>query len=372
MKIQINSTLLRDGLNKILSVVDKKNSRPILTNCLVRAFDGYIELISTDLEVSAKVLIKAEVDNVGEFCINTKNIFDIVRELPDEIILLDIDNEQNLLKLSCGNIKFSLLITNTEDYPKLNFNAPTKNQFSISSENISKIISKTIHSISTDETRINLNGIYVQKIGEKLRSVAIDGHRLALLDIENFNFENDLLTDGLIIPKKGILELKRIAETYPEIELNFSVDESFMYISANEQYFLNIRLIAREYPKYQTVIPSKTSFSITMEKNILVDAIKRVKLLANEKTNGIKINFISNQLVVSASHNALGHGEEKIPVEYTGKEMEIGFNAKYILDTMSVIDANDITFDFNNELSPVIVRSDEDNAFLGIVMPLKI
>ena len=120
MKITIESQILRDGLNKILTVIDKKNSRPILTNCLIEATEEHIYLIATDLEVAAKVILKANVDTNGSFCINTKNIFDIVRELPDEIVELNIDQEKNVLNLSCKKINYTLLITNSDDYPQVN------------------------------------------------------------------------------------------------------------------------------------------------------------------------------------------------------------------------------------------------------------
>ncbi|MDP7321943.1 MAG: DNA polymerase III subunit beta [Bacteriovoracaceae bacterium] len=371
MKISIQAHQLRDGINKILTVIDKKNSRPILTNCLINADDGKLELIATDLEVTAKVILRADVNNSGSFCINTKNLSDILRELPDENISLDIDQNKNLLNLNCKNINYSLLITHSDDYPQVSFENSSK-AINLKSRDILKIINKTSHAISSDETRVNLNGIYFQQLDQKLRAVAIDGHRLALLDLNDFNSENNVLQDGVIIPKKGINELKKLADTYIDMDFILHLDESFLYASANEEYFLSIRLIAREYPKYQTVIPSKTSFAINLDRNSLYNAVKRIRLLSNEKTNAIKFAITSTELKISANHPSLGHATETIPIDYDGKEMEIGFNAKYMLDTLNVLDVNEIIYEFNNELSPVIVRSDEEENFLGIVMPLKI
>jgi len=371
MKINIQSHVLRDGLNKVLTVIDKKNSRPILTNCLINAYQGHIELIATDLEVMAKIIIPANVSETGTFCINTKNIFDIVRELPDDEVELDINKENNILNLNCKKINYSLLITNSEDYPQVNFQSSGE-AFKLKAEEILKVINKTSHSVSTDETRINLNGIYLQKLDGKLRSVAIDGHRLALLDIHNFESNNQSLIDGVIIPRKGITELKKIAESNPDSDLTISLDDSFMYINSNDKYFLSIRMIAREYPKYQTVIPSKTIHTMTVDRNSLYDAVKRIRLLSNEKTNGIKATLTNNQMEVSANHPSLGHATEIIPVHYEGNEIEIGFNAKYMLDSLQVLDVSEIIYEFNNELSPVVIRSNEVPDFLGIIMPLKL
>jgi DNA polymerase-3 subunit beta len=371
MKISIESHLLREGINKILTVIDKKNSRPILTNCLINALDGKLELIATDLEVTAKVIIRANVDNSGSFCINTKNISDILRELPDDTIEMVIDHGKNVLNLDCKNINYSLLITSSDDYPQVSFENSSQ-PINLKSKEILNIINKTTHAISTDETRVNLNGVYFQQLDTKLRAVAIDGHRLALLDLNNFSSSNQVLQDGVILPKKGINELKKLAEAYIDSDFTINLDESFMYASANEEYYLSIRLIAREYPKYQTVIPSKTSFAITLDRNALLNAVKRIRLLSNEKTNGVKISIGSTELKISADHPSLGHAVEVLPINYDGKEMEIGFNAKYMLDSLSVLDVNEIIYEFNNELSPVIVRSDEEENFLGIIMPLKI
>ena len=371
MKINIQSQTFRDGLNKVLTVIDKKNSRPILTNCLINAYENHIELIATDLEVMAKIKIPANVTEKGNFCINTKNIFEIVRELPDAEMVMDINQESNLLNISCKQINYSLLITNAEDYPQVNFQNSGES-FNLKSEDVLKIINKTSHSVSTDETRINLNGIFIQKLDSKLRAVAIDGHRLALLDIHNFDSQNQSLVDGVIIPKKGITELKKIAESDLEANLQISLDDSFMYINSGENYYLSIRLIAREYPKYQTVIPSKTVNSMTIERNALYDAVKRIRILSNEKTNGIKTILTKNQLTISANHPSLGHATEILPVSYEGDDIEIGFNAKYMLDSLHVLDVAEIIYEFNNELSPVIMRSDEEPDFLGIIMPLKL
>lgn len=371
MKIKIESSSLKEALNKILTVIDKKNSRPILTNCLVTVFQDKLEIVATDLEVTAKVILNAIVENTGSFCINTKNIYDIVRELPDAVLELNINDEKNILNLKCKNIDYSLLITNSEEYPQISFETSGK-PFKLKAKDLSKIINKTFHAISTDETRINLNGIYMQEIDSKLRAVAIDGHRLALLDVPNFKGENNNLADGIVIPRKGINEIKKIADSYIESDLDVALDESFLYLIANEEYYLSIRLIAREYPKYQTVIPSKTTFSMNVDRNAFLNAVKRIRILSNEKTNGVKLSIKSNELQISANHPSLGHAQETISTDYAGNNLEIGFNAKYMFESLSVLEVNEIVFEFNNELSPVVIRSNEEPEFLGIIMPLKL
>ena len=357
MKLSIQTNVLRDAINKVLSVVDKKNSRPILTNCLIRSQGQNLELIATDLEVSAKIILKAKIEKEGSFCINSKNISDILRELPNEELFLNVDNN-NLLNLNCKSINYSLLITSADEFPQLNFQNQSS-EFRLKTKQISHIINKTQHAISSDETRLYLNGIYFQLNDSKLRSVAIDGHRLALLD-------------GVIIPRKGINELKKIADTYPEDDVSISLDDSFMFVNARNEYYLSIRLIAREYPKYQTVIPSKTTNRFHIDRNAILNAVKRVKILSNEKTNGIKLNIAPGLLTISTNHPALGQANETLPIVYEGKATEIGFNAKYLIESLSVLNETDVTFEFNNELSPVVIKADDLPEFLGIIMPLKL
>ncbi|MCM2350278.1 MAG: DNA polymerase III subunit beta [Bacteriovoracaceae bacterium] len=370
MKITIQSQILRDAINKVLSVVDKKNSRPILTNCLIKSQGQKLELIATDLEVSAKIILNAKIEDEGSFCINSKNIADILRELPNDDVVLNVDNN-NLLNLSCKNINYSLLITSADEFPQLSFQNQSS-EFRLKTKQVAHIINKTSHAISVDETRLYLNGIYLQMIDSKLRAVAIDGHRLALLDTHEFIGDNKFLGDGVIVPRKGISELKKIADTYPDDDVAISLDDSFMFVNARNEYYLSIRLIAREYPKYQTVIPSKTTNRFLIDRNAILNAVKRIKILSNEKTNGVKLNIQKNELIISTNHPALGQATETLPITYDGKATEIGFNAKYLIESLSVLNETDVTFEFNNELSPVVIKADDLPEFLGIIMPLKL
>jgi DNA polymerase-3 subunit beta len=370
MKLSIQSQILRDAINKVLSVVDKKNSRPILTNCLIKTYEDKVEIIGTDLEVSAKIILKADIIRNGSFCINSKNIADILRELPNEEITLDVENN-HLLNLKCKNINYSLLVINPDEFPHLSFQNQNS-EFKLKSKQIIHIINKTSYAISNDETRLYLNGIYFQVTESKLRAVAIDGHRLALLDTYEFLGENKLLSDGVIVPKKGISELKKIAEAYPDDEISISLDDSFMFVNAQNSYYLSIRLIAREYPKYQTVIPSKTINRFNIDRNTVLNAVKRIKILSNEKTNGVKFSIKENELTISTNHPALGDAIEVLAIDYNNKPTDIGFNAKYLIESLSVLNETDISFEFNNELSPVVIRADDLPEFLGIIMPLKL
>lgn len=371
MLANVHSEEFRDGIGKVLSVVDKKNSRPILTYTLITAKNNQLELSATDLEVSAKVIIDASVEKEGNFCVNAKNLSDILRELPNDVLKIEIPENENILKITCKDIHFSLLVYKNDDFPHLAFENKNS-EFTLSSESMLDIINKTFHAISNDETRLFLNGIYLQEVESKLRVVATDGHRLSLVDTDIENSTLDNLVNGIIIPKKGVYELKKIAETFSDKNIKISVDDSFMYVNAEEKYFLSVRLIAREYPKYQAVIPSKTSFTLKADKNLLFDAVRRIKIMSNEKSNGVRVKLEGRDMVVMANHPSLGNARETIQVDYDGKDMEIGFNAKYLMDTLSTLNDGEVVFELNNELSPVVIKSQLMPNYLGIIMPLKL
>lgn len=371
MLIKISAYELKESLTKVLSVVDKKNTRLILNFIQIQASNNKIEMIATDLEVSAKIITHCHVERPGVFCVNAKNIFDIVKELPEKELTIELSEKTKSLKLTCGAINFTLLVYSSEEFPHLQFEAKA-NEFKLNASQILDIINKTNHAISNDETRQFLSGIFLQEIDGKLRAVATDGFRLALVETAFTSNRIDALINGIIIPKKGVLELKKISETYPDLSLGISVDESFIYFNANDTYYLAIHLIGKEYLKYQAIIPKKTTNQADIDKNSFLNAVKRIKIMANERSNGVKLIFSNNEMTITASHSSLGDALEKFPINYTGKEFEIGFNAKFLMDILSIFGDEDVRMEFNNELSPAIIKSIKNQNYLCIVMPLKL
>jgi len=369
--VKVQTDHLRDALNKVLSVVDKRNSRPILTYTLITAEEGFIHLSATDLEVSARVSVEADILEKGSFCLNAKNLFDILRELPTGTVDLSLNSDENTLKLHCQDIHYSLLIYNGSDFPPISF-GNDQNKFSLTSSSVLEIINKTSHAISSDETRLNLNGIYMHTFDGKLRAVATDGHRLSMYDVEVDDVDIEALINGIIIPRKGVNELKKIAESHPDSKITLSVDDSFLYASAENKYFLSVRLISREYPKYQKIIPAKSQSFMSADRITLFNAIKRIKIMSNEKSNGVRVKLANNEMLISANHPSLGDAYERVPIKYEGKDLEIGFNAKYLIDTLSIFEEGDISFELDNEHRPVVIKSQILPHYLGIVMPLKL
>ncbi len=366
MKFEVESGILKEALLHIIGSVDKKNLRPILSNSFFSLEQNKLIIMGSDLEVSAKTTLKVESEGAGKFCLNARNLMDIIRELPSKKVTFILDKDNSLLKINCEEINYSLIFSSAEEFPKLKFLEQT--DFSITSSLLNKILQKNQFAMSTDETRPYMNGIYFHKNADKLRSVATDGHRLALYEIpiNKLKFEQ-----GFIIPRKGVSELRRLTDNLSEESIELSKDESFLYVKTGSKD-LSIRLVARDYPKYQAVIPQETKQIMTVKKSDFLTSVKRVKIVSSEKFNGIKLHLETGTLTLSANHPNLGSVSEKVAIDYTGEEFSLGVNAKYLLDVLSVLPDGEVTLKFNTSISPIIIYSDQEPEFLSIIMPMKI
>lgn len=359
---------LREAAGYLVSITDKKNIRPNLGYTWVVADKHGLEFSATDLEVSAKVRVKAQVKSNCEFCINIKNLYRILKELSSGNIQMEIQ-EENLLKIHYSKIHYSLLIYRNIETPPFKWN-PGEQKFVLKGSQILQIIDKTSHAISYDETRPFLNGLYLQQMDNGIRAVATDGYRLSLFETEMENLSEGPLVNGLIIPRRGISELKKMAESYREDIVEISVDESFIYANAHNDYLLSIRLIAREYPKYQTRIPDKTAFTLKASRDSLYNAFRRIRVMSGEESGGISVKLTRNNMFIKAKDPAAGDAKESLPVDYDGKEMEIIFNANYLIDALGNLEEGDVTMELNNKFSAVMLKTSGDPHYLGIIMPL--
>ncbi len=373
MEFIVNTQDLREHLSNVISVADKKNIRPILslTSIEVNSEQNSLVLYATDLEVSLKLKTRATVVASGSFCINPKKLFDIMREMPNSEVHFKSSNDKKMLEISCNKIKFSLLIVDSSEFPIVNFDN-TKSIFTINSNTLKKIIENSQHSMSTDETRPFFNGMFFQTINNSLFTVATDAYCLSLTELKDFNIDNTLLKKGVIIPRKGIIELRKITEQLTDTGLSFYLDESILNVFS-DNISLSIRLINKEFPDYQRIVNSKTLLKIDVERERFVSALKRIRILADEKSNKIFLAFSKNELIVTANNLTLGEAEEKIKIDFSDyeKDIKIAFNAKYLIETVNLFNSDTFSFNFNNEISPMFLKSNCMPEFLGLVQPLQ-
>lgn len=374
MKLNIDKTDLQRGLSRLQAVVEKRNSMPILANVLLaakrRKDSGELELAATDLEVGIRDVQTAQVDVDGSITVSAKKLFEIVRELPDEAVQLEASNEA-FLEIRCGRIHFSLAGASADEYPSLpNFSAG--NLVALQASIVSTMIERTIYAASVDETRYNLNGVFFQALpeGEKIRMVATDGHRLALVDRAiGAGVEN--LPSGVIIPRKGLGELRRLVdeEDADQVEIGFEGNSA---LARRSTVTVLMRLIEGEFPNYQQVIPTKVEHHLVLPSEPLIHALRRVALLSAERSRAVKLELERGTLRLSSSNPDLGQAEEELDIDYAGDSLAVGFNAKYLMDSLVAFSAKEIQISLQDANSPAVVRPTDDDESLAVVMPMRL
>ena len=375
MKLSIPKNELQRGLARIQSIVEKRNTMPILANvhleALKHADGGQLEIAATDLEVGVRSSQPADVKKPGSVTASAKKLYEIIRELPEEPVDIEVSSDA-YLSIKCARAHFTLAGNSAEEYPTLPTAAPGS-MVRVQAVVLSQMIERTMYAASTDETRYNLNGVFIERLKEtgKLRMVATDGHRLAYVDRA---FAEDLagLDDGVIIPRKGLVELKRLVdeEDADEIEIGFEGNNGLV---RKEGVTLVMRLIEGEFPNYRQVIPREIKYRLLISTDVLIHVLRRVALLSSERSRAIKFELTSGLLRLSSNNPDLGKAHEEIDVDYAGDDLSIAFNARYLMDSLSVIRSKEVQLSFQDQLSPTqIVPADDQEDSLAIIMPMRI
>ncbi|MCH7867885.1 MAG: DNA polymerase III subunit beta [Myxococcales bacterium] len=376
MKLSISKGELQTGLSRLQSIVEKRNSMPILANVLIRATvkagdeAAQLHLAATDLEVGIQSSHDAKVKKAGGVTVSAKKLFEIVRELPEEDIFLEA-TANGYLNIKCARSDFTLAGTSPEEYPTLPDFAP-KQTARVQAQVLSVMIERTMYAASVDETRYNLNGVYLEVLDEpgRIRMVATDGHRLASVDR---TLSEDVLglENGVIIPRKGIGELKKLVDEddADEIELAFEGNNG---LARKGRVTLIMRLIEGEFPNYTQVLPTKIERSIVLPAEEFGRALRRVALLSSERSRAVKLELSNGRLTISSSNPDLGDAREELDIDFAGEDLAIGFNARYLMDALSTLRSKEVRFGLQNELAPAQLVPTDDEDTLAVVMPMRV
>jgi DNA polymerase-3 subunit beta len=310
------------------------------------------------------------VSEAGGVTVSAKKLFEIVRELPEEPVQI-ATTENQYLDIRCARAKFVLAGTAAEEYPTLPGFDPERT-VRVQAAVLSTMIERTMYATSVDETRYNLNGVYLEILpeGGKLRMVATDGHRLSYVD-RGVGPEVENLASGVIIPRKGLAELKRLVdeEDADEVELAF---EGANGLARRGGVTLVMRLIEGEFPNYRQVVPKAPTSRLTLATELLAHALRRVALLSVERSRAVRLALSEGKLVMSSNNPDLGEAQEELDVDYAGPEINVGFNARYLLDALGAARSKEIQLGFQDEMSPVQIQPIEDPEALAIVMPMRL
>jgi DNA polymerase-3 subunit beta len=373
MKLTISKNELQKGITRIQSVVEKRNTMPILANVLLDASNKKgktLTLAATDLEVGIRGSHPAEVETPGKATVSAKKLYEIVRELPDEPISLEV-TANAYMQIHCGRAKFTLAGNAAEEYPTLPDFTSGK-MTSVQGLFLADMIERTIYAASADETRYNLNGVYVEKLAdsEKTRMVATDGHRLAIVD-RVLGGSISGLEPGVIIPRKGLVELKRLLdeEDVDDVELGFEGNSGLVQ---KGDVTLVMRLIEGEFPNYQQVIPQETNIHLTISVDAFSRALRRVVLLSAERSRAVKFELSDGLLRLSSNNPDLGDAQEELDVDYAGEALTVAFNARYLIDALNSVKAKEVRLGFKDATSPAQLKPTDDDDALAVVMPMRV
>jgi len=374
MNLSISKSELQRGLARIQAIVEKRNSMPILSNVRLEAVKekgaSRLKLAATDLEVGIHGSHEAEVKKAGGVTVAARKLHEIVRELPDEPVALTT-TDNNYLEVKCARSEFTLAGTAVEEYPTLPGAAPKK-LIPMQAVVLSQMIERTMYATCADETRYNLNGVFVEVLADvgKLRMVATDGHRLACVDRAIAEGLDDLPA-GIIIPRKGLAELKRLVdeEDADEVALGFEGNSGLV---RKGDVTLAMRLIEGEFPNYRQVIPKDPGRRLTLTAEPFMRALRRVHLLSSQQSHSVKLELKEGQIAISTRNPDLGEAREELDVDYAGEDLEIGFNARYLMDAIQALGSKEIVLGLQDDLSPVQVTPADDDESLAVVMPMRL
>jgi len=368
MEFRIAVDELKKALYRAQGIVERKTTMPILANVLVNAGKSGVSVTAFDLDVGVVSEHGAEVTKPGAVTISAKYLFDIVQNLPEaHVTLKKLPN--NYVEISSGSAHFKIVGMAPEEYPRL----PKEENASLAKINgnvLLEMIKKTSFAISTDETRYILNGVFFEpREGGKLRMVATDGHRLSLCERAlNADFK---LKSGVIIPRKGLFELKRVLEEAPDAECQLGfADSSALFKKPGLSMVM--RLIDGQFPEYQRVIPKEGEKQLVVKKTRLLDGLRRIALLSADKSYAVKIKLSPDQLRITSQNPDLGEAKDDVEVSYRGAELNIGFNARYLIDVLSVMESDDVQLELGDEHSPGVMHAPDDRAAMAVVMPMRV
>ena len=367
--LTIERGALLKALAHLQTVVEKRNTIPILANVKLDAFHGSVALTATDMEIAVIEQILADVQEEGSVTIPAHTLYDIVRKLPDgtQIHISKSTAEEGRLAVQAGHANFLLPFLPAAEFPIID-QGEMDHFFTISAAELAALGNKTRFAVSTDETRYYLNGIYLHAIDNSLAAVSTDGHRLAKMAVTLPTGAADI--PGVIVPRKTVVELVKLIEgSEAPVEVSLSKTK-IAFVCGNA--VLISKLVEGTYPEYQNVIPESSHNVMEIEVQQLISAVDRISTMSSEKTRAIRLTVNQNRMELAAANENSGSGEEVIDVVYSGTPIDCGFNARYILEVLATIESKTVQFMFSATGDATVVLDPSVHGALYVIMPMRI
>ena len=368
MEIKAKREDFLSALSRTQGTVERRNTMPILANVLIETHANRIRITATDLEVGVRASLNGEIITSGRVTVDARKLYEIVRELSEEMIELQrLENDR--VEIRSGKSVFKMVGLDAQEFPVFAQNAEGDRK-ECPAQVLKEMIDKTIFSVSTDETRSNLNGALLHESGDAIvRMVTTDGHRLSLVQREIGPLG---IQKGVIIPRKGLGELRRLLEDSGEATVSLGLTENMVFVWYGDVE-MSIRLIDGEFPDYDKVIPSDNTSEANVPQGNLFRALRRVSLLSSDRYRGVRVELKGGGMFISANNPDLGEAAEELEVDYQGARLSIGYNAQYLLDILGVLEHDDkVTLAVKDDQSPTVLKRHGDESVLYVVMPMRI
>jgi DNA polymerase-3 subunit beta len=374
MEIKINRDILLKGVSRVQGILEKRSHMPILSTVLLVTKKDKLEISATDLEIGFQNSYPAEIIKAGSITISGKKLLDITRETNSKNIYI-LEKENNWIYISDNKAHYNLSCLPADEFPILT-EPEGIIMIEIDSKILSEMINKTIYSITMEETSFKLSGVFMEIVNKNkedfLRMVATDGHRLSLIDKKIPKLLEIEITQGVMIPKKGLIELNKL--TLEDGNIFFGLKQNNL-VARKDKALIVIRLLDTKFPDYKGVIlPKKEDKEniITINKNLLLEAMRRMMIIRGDQYQGVKINIGTDYLEMVSINPDLGNVEEKIEIKYNGEPIEIGFNPKYFIDALQTMESDIIFLNIKDQTSPCLITGEQDEGFLGLIMPMRV
>jgi DNA polymerase-3 subunit beta len=370
MEFSISKNALQKELGFVQGIVEKKNTIPVLSNILIESVgENTIRLIGTDLDATLRCETEADIKTSGSMCVSARKLFEIARVLPDAPVNFRKD-ENNWASVKCERSNFRVAGVERDTFPEIpNFRASS---IKLPASVFKTFIDRTIFAITLEESRYTLSGakFILDKTGGRM--ITTDGHRLAY--IERKDLGESAGKEGLdaLIPRKTLAELTKLTASY-EGEIGLATDENHIYFEVGSRLLIS-RTLTGQFPNYEMVIPKNNDKSAMFDSAVLGQAIRRVALMADDRSHAIKFHLADNNLHISSQTAEEGEARESVSTDYTGSDTEIGFNAQYLQDFLNVASDGQVAFEFKDGNSQAQLRlaSDTDYDYKYVVMPMRL
>jgi len=365
MKFSASRETILKPLHAVIGVVERRQTMPILSNILLTASDNKLTMTATDLEVELRAEAEVEVSSSGDITVPGRKLHDIFRALPDDV-QVDFALSGDRLTVKAGRSRFTLSTLRAADFPMVD-EVAVQQTLRVDRQQLRHLLEQTQFSMAQQDVRYYLNGLLFETEGKTLRSVATDGHRLALAELEMA--EPAQRNEQIIVPRKGVLELQRLLDGDGEVELTLGANHVRAQL---ENIRFTSKLIDGKFPDYGRVVPAEPPNIIKADRSLLRHALQRAAILSNEKYRGVRLALAENNVTIQANNPEQEEAEESLEVEYSGEEMEIGFNVTYLLDALSAVSEEQVEVGLGDTNSSCLIRAPGDMNNKFVVMPMRL